>query len=764
MNRENFLNQSIFKILIILSVCLYFLPNFQAHDRIGPQWFGLSIVNILVFFYLIYIKKSILFLTELFSNKVVLFYSLFLIFSFASIINSENLPESIITFSNYFSTFFCFTNLIILNKLLINPKKFFVDLVLLMFIAEISLSFYPMIKEIYFTGLIYARNVNFSGAAANINVTAFSIVMKLPFAIYHLEKSNKLWAKIFILLLISISFFVLIILNSRGAFLGTLIILLIYFISIFFLQNKFSFNTKIFKISFLTLAIFIPIFISNIFLSSQLENKLANRLSTISFDTVDGSVNQRLRYYKQALTSISKNIFLGIGIGNWKLKSIEYDSNNISQYIIPYHAHNDYLQIAAESGILAFGFYVIIFIVILLMLYNLYLKDKEDFFVLMIFCSILVYLFDSLFNFPIARPISQLFLIFIFSIVVALSTKKTLTKLPKKHFKIIILGIILFFSSLSIYSSYKNYKSLEHQWILWSDYMGLADKKYFSTKNIDLVQDTFPNLTATALPINVLKAIYFIQEEEYHEAIRRLSERNDNPYVGIREAQIGQAYHGLKNSDSAYKYYKIAFNKLKNNESHSTNLINQIRIRQDINELDSTFNSIENKTKLLWKAYINAKSEIVGSGNKNLIRKIDSLIKIFPDDIEFLELKKVIKIGKLNFLKTLELVILAEKFFKDKKYEKAIEFYNKVLEIDSVDAVYYQNIALSYQKLKDTINAYKYFDIVIDSLNPKTGKSEFYKGVNLIKDKEFDKGCNLLNKSLKYGFGGAREVFNNYCN
>ena len=77
--------------------------------------------------------------------------------------------------------------------------------------------------------------------------------------------------------------------------------------------------------------------------------------------TDDGSVNQRLRFYKHALTSISKNLFFGVGIGNWKLVSIAYDSKDIKQYIIPYHAHNDFLQIASESGVLASIFYIFYF-------------------------------------------------------------------------------------------------------------------------------------------------------------------------------------------------------------------------------------------------------------------------------------------------------------------------------------------------------------------------------------------------------------------
>ena len=97
-------------------------------------------------------------------------------------------------------------------------------------------------------------------------------------------------------------------------------------------------------------------------------------------------------------------------------------------------------------------------------------------------------------------------------------------------------------------------------------------------------------------------------------------------------------------------------------------------------------------------------------------------------------------------------------------FTDAIRNYLEAIEFDPYEFSYHENLALSYQKQGDTKNAYKHFDIVIESLNPRTGKSEFYKAVNLIKDKEYDKGCNLLNKSLIYGFSGAKLVMDEFCN
>ena len=55
-----------------------------------------------------------------------------------------------------------------------------------------------------------------------------------------------------------------------------------------------------------------------------------------------------MRYYKQGLGHFIDNPIIGVGIGNWKLKSIDYDKKNIYGFIIPYHAHNDFIQLGVE--------------------------------------------------------------------------------------------------------------------------------------------------------------------------------------------------------------------------------------------------------------------------------------------------------------------------------------------------------------------------------------------------------------------------------
>ena len=64
-------------------------------------------------------------------------------------------------------------------------------------------------------------------------------------------------------------------------------------------------------------------------------SEITDRLASISINRGDDSINERLNYYSHSLESISENPLFGIGIGNWKIWSIKYDSMNIENYIIP---------------------------------------------------------------------------------------------------------------------------------------------------------------------------------------------------------------------------------------------------------------------------------------------------------------------------------------------------------------------------------------------------------------------------------------------
>tara|TARA_B100001059_G_scaffold81784_1_gene79863 strand:- start:36422 stop:37045 length:624 start_codon:yes stop_codon:yes gene_type:complete len=146
----------------------------------------------------------------------------------------------------------------------------------------------------------------------------------------------------------------------------------------------------------------------------NITNIVSERFSTIADPQSDASVNQRVTYYSGALSSIKENPLLGIGIGNWKIQSIVFSKDIIEGYTIPYFVHNDFLQLAAEIGIIGGLLYIFfIFYPVIIILKKLVNSFQFDFNFL-ILLILTVFIIDSLINFPIDRAIN--FTFFIFSI------------------------------------------------------------------------------------------------------------------------------------------------------------------------------------------------------------------------------------------------------------------------------------------------------------------------------------------------------------
>ena len=402
---------SVEKVLLTLFMVAYLIPNFLTTDRVGNQWLYLSIITSLSFIYVASKKSLFNSIKFLIKKKAIVLYGLFLICALLSIYFSLNRAAAIVTFNQYLTVFFCFIFFNIFSRNITDGDKFIMNLLFVLLIIETFLSLSPIISDIENDSLVF-RSMKYSGAAANINITSFSLVYKLPLLFYFFEKYSKPVIKIFLSLLLFFIIFVVSILGTRGAIIGIGISILIFFY--YMIVSKHTLRNKIKQLCWMLIPVILAVLLNLNYLNKK-ENDIITRASSISINTQDGSVNQRLRYYKHSLTQFYETPFMGVGIGNWKLYSIDYDKNDINGFIVPYHAHNDFLQILAEMGIFALIFYISFLFYSIKTLFNNKLFENN----LNIFLmgSILIYLLDSSLNFPISRPISQLFLVALLTLI-----------------------------------------------------------------------------------------------------------------------------------------------------------------------------------------------------------------------------------------------------------------------------------------------------------------------------------------------------------
>jgi O-antigen ligase len=142
-----------------------------------------------------------------------------------------------------------------------------------------------------------------------------------------------------------------------------------------------------------------------IFLGILIPSPLSSRFYSI-FNLREGSNQGRIQIWKEALDIIRDHPFLGVGIGNYS-KAVKVTAT----YREPIYAHNTYLDIAAESGIINAFFWISLIIAAAV---NFYQRRKNKMF-LMLCVSLIIFSVHSFFETAIYSPVVLTLFIFIIS-------------------------------------------------------------------------------------------------------------------------------------------------------------------------------------------------------------------------------------------------------------------------------------------------------------------------------------------------------------
>jgi len=384
------------------------IPSFGSIDKIGSQWLYLSIIN--VCFYLFFDFKSSGFrgLTFLKSNLFISF-SFFLFFILISIFSSNNISESIISISRWLIVFITFVSL----TYLLASFKDFLSLISFVFLiivcCELSFIYITYYDIVSIASYKYDYSTFLIGVAGNKNVAASILALKIPFIFYILHKSKNLKFQFFIVLILFFSFYALFLINSRTILLSILIctfLSILYFL--FFKKNKmFSW-------------ILIPLFSVFIFSINPLNDFSDKSLITNKLTLSESNIAARFEFYNLALNHFFSNPFLGVGIGNWKVDSLQYQNYKMKDYTVSYHVHNDFIELAVETGFFGLISYISIFLASFIYLF----KIRDELYSLIIGSSFLIYFIDSNLNFPMSRVSNQIIFALILAILYNLQIRK----------------------------------------------------------------------------------------------------------------------------------------------------------------------------------------------------------------------------------------------------------------------------------------------------------------------------------------------------
>lgn len=391
--------------LILLYLIIGFIPNVGAVDRIATHWVYLNLISLfsIIYFLITSPNKTVSFGIN--KNKPLLVFILFTIWATLSLFYSINFTESIISLIRLISILLAIFLLGLHIKQTEELKVIFSLIFFPIFLIEIiipTVKFFEIISIVEYS-FKYANELE--TFTPNKNITAAIITAHMGFIFilrFYFKKLEPLF-----LFLILIGTAIIVFISARASIIGLILsLLLVYVLTFIKKRENLTFLNKVF------FSVILGFFISNLYLGSNNTAAVQNRLTSINTD--DESTNERIRYYTHGINHILENPIKGIGLGNWKTKSIEYDKKNIKNYVVPYHLHNDFLQFGAETGIIGMFLYAFLFLVVLII--NIKRVKINYFLSISLIISITVLFVDSNLNFPHARPIMMVLLAFIISL------------------------------------------------------------------------------------------------------------------------------------------------------------------------------------------------------------------------------------------------------------------------------------------------------------------------------------------------------------
>jgi len=367
------------KLFVIIALTLWVLKYFNEEKSIWVK----SPLNLPIYLFILIMSIS-------------LFESKFLIVSL----------RDYLIFLSYFLIYF-----LVINN--IENEQEFNSFIKLFFLISFIISIYTIIQ--YYGLDPYLRDLGALTSTIgqkNWISNYLALVFPMIFSFFLLEEIKK--NKILLFLLLSIIYTIIMICQSRGIWISislTLIFAIYIFIK-FKLFEIFKKNKKWLIILLSTFLIITIIYSTDNPLNKSLLTLPQRALST--FDEKDPSINTRFLIWKNTLQMIKDKPLLGSGIGTFKMNYLDCQAkffkdnpDSIKYYTFPREAHNEYLQIGAELGLLGLGLFMAIIFIFYSTVLNFLKKEQNSKNRLVgwgLLTGISCFLIHSLFTFPLHVP------------------------------------------------------------------------------------------------------------------------------------------------------------------------------------------------------------------------------------------------------------------------------------------------------------------------------------------------------------------------
>jgi len=294
----------------------------------------------------------------------------------------------------------------------------------------------------------WARNVGrlqVFGLFGNVNYFAEYLIVPLPIAVSLFLASRNKFKKILLLIAILAIGTSLIVTFTRGSYLsfGVSLIFMFFLFLISRGKNFIKNNKKIFIIILVVIIIITFLFIvpTTLNKSSTVISKIKSRISVTQL-TQDSSYNRRIAIWKFTGMMIKDHPLLGSGIGTYKYNTLRYQAEFFAQgenrSLYPHgfadKAHNEYLQLWAELGIIGLG--IFIWLILSYFSYGLKIlrKIKDEYkqgIIIGLMGAVVAVLVDGVFGFPLHLPATIILFWITLGLTIALGETEKEEKKPE---------------------------------------------------------------------------------------------------------------------------------------------------------------------------------------------------------------------------------------------------------------------------------------------------------------------------------------------
>lgn len=328
----------------------------------------------------------------------------------------------------------------------------------------------------------------------------------------------------------------------------------------------------------------------------------------------------------------------------------------------------------------------------------------------------------------------------------------------------VISVLVVIFVLFNFFVSYLLFESYILQSSLISEFNSNNFKQ--STLQKSLTSNiSFPNISVTGLPLKDMVANHLMIIGNLDESMDYLNLKvNDNPYLGLNEVLKSRIYFELKQKDSALFYAYKASSLIPNNIIHFERLLITLAIDKSIDEIFLAYRNINYPDTNFVDIFL---STLVAIGYDNFSNEqINQILKIksnYIDNQKFQDLTDILLIGRDILSKVNNLNKEASDLFKENLFEEAALLYSKATTLNPYDYAIYENAGLCLFLNKNYNDAILMFNKVLDSLDKKSPKSFYLRGMSLIEVGQKDKACFDFLESIKLNYKDAKIANYKFC-